>query len=68
MARAGKGGKDKKRGRARDSGAVVPLGVEIDRELHERFESIREAKQWSKRTLVENALRLYFKFLDKAHS
>ena len=65
VGRARKDDKGKKRGRARDSGAVVPLGVEIDRELHERFEAVRADKKWSKRTLVEDALRFYFDHLDK---
>lgn len=68
VGRAGKGDKGKKRGRARDTGAVVPLGVEIDRGLHERFEAVRTAKKWSKRTLVEDALQFYFDHLDRQES
>jgi hypothetical protein len=48
-----------KRSRARDLGAVIALGVEIDADLHEAFEAGRAAKKWSKRTLVEEALKAY---------
>ena len=48
-----------KRSRARDTGEVVALGVEIDADLHQAFEECRDAKKWSKRTLVEEALKLF---------
>jgi hypothetical protein len=56
---AGKPGDKSKRSRARDLGEVVPLGVEVAADLHQAFEDCREAKRWSKRTLVEEALKAY---------
>lgn len=45
--------------RARDRGDVVQLSVEIGTPLNRILEECRSARQWSRRTLVENALRQY---------
>lgn len=47
------------RKRARDDGTVMPLGVEISAAIWNDAERCRAAKKWSKRTLVEEALRQY---------
>lgn len=46
-----------KRHRARDLGEVVPLGIEIAKSIADRAEVLRKARRWSKRTLVEEALK-----------
>src|SRR5262245_40463206 len=48
---------DPPRKRARDEGRVKPLGVEVDADLFEKAEQYRFEKKWSKRVLVEEALR-----------
>lgn len=53
------GSKKTPKNRARDEGAVVPLGVEIGAALSELVERCRKAKKWTKRTVVEEALRRY---------
>jgi len=50
----------KKRTRARDTGEVVALGVEISADLFRVFEELREENLWSKRVLVEQALKAFF--------
>jgi hypothetical protein len=47
------------RGRARDVGSVTPLGVEVDTAIYRAVETCRVAKKWSKRTVVEEALKAY---------
>lgn len=45
--------------RARDKGIVTPLGVEVLTSLYDTLERCRRAKKWSKRSAVEEALRLW---------
>lgn len=47
------------RKRARDEGTLMPLGVEVETTIYDAVEKTRTAKKWSKRTLVEEALRRY---------
>jgi hypothetical protein len=53
------GRKPSPRKRARDEGTVTPLGVEVKTTIFNAAEQCRASMQWSKRTLVENALREY---------
>ena len=53
------GQKKQPRNRARDQGTVTPLSVEVETPIYEAIEKARAAKKWSKRTLVEEALRRY---------
>ncbi len=48
------------RNRARDTGSVFPLGVEVSEEFKKPLERFRADKKWSKRTVVEEALRMLF--------
>ncbi len=48
-----------KRSRAREAGTVVPLGVEVEAPLYNAVEACRRRRQWSKRTLIENALKMF---------
>jgi hypothetical protein len=48
-----------KRARARDLGEVTALGVEVETPIYAAAERCRLRKKWSKRTLVEEALKAY---------
>jgi hypothetical protein len=59
VGRARRNKEEASRKRARDEGVVTSLGIEIATSLHNVMEKCRTVKKWSKRTIVEEALRHY---------